>query len=184
MATKTAHRSTSTDLGRLWAEAIRDYNARTGENLSAMRARSVAEVMEQTNAEMEQFKGFRDDGSKKSSFRSAMADHLGDLQTCIDGFAAVGAAAGAFPPAMPVGLVFTAAGRLLSVSRSHPPRRFTKLSRPLQGSEQIMTVLRSSLHIQLGSFNGSLFLRTEHSPVRSQSLLLEYSRCSFQYVAG
>ncbi|CAN9159371.1 unnamed protein product [Alternaria alternata] len=114
MATKVSQQSAQTDLGRLWAEAIRDYNARTKEDLSALGARSVAEVMRQTDTDMKKFKGFRDDGSKMSSFRSAMGDHLGDFQKCIDGFAAVGAAVSAFPPAMPVGLVFTAASRLIS----------------------------------------------------------------------
>ena len=116
MATKVSQQSAQTDLGRLWAEAIRDYNVRTKEDLSALGARSVAEVMRQTDTDMKKFKGFRDDGSKMSSFRSAMGNHLGDFQKCIDGFAAVGAAVSAFPPAMPVGLVFTAASRLISVS--------------------------------------------------------------------
>ncbi|CAN9079880.1 unnamed protein product [Alternaria alternata] len=114
MATKVSQRSAQTDLGRLWAEAIRDYNARTKEDLSALGARSITEVMRQIDTDMKKFKGFRDDGSKMSSFRSAMGDHLGDFQKCIDGFAAVGAAVSAFPPAMPVGLVFTAASRLIS----------------------------------------------------------------------
>ncbi|KAI4612829.1 hypothetical protein J4E80_006884 [Alternaria sp. BMP 0032] len=61
---------------------------------------------------MDEFKGFRNDGSKKASFRSAMGNHLGDLQICIDGFQAV--ADGANALAMPVGLVFTAASRLIS----------------------------------------------------------------------
>ena len=116
MATKIAQQSAQTDLGRLWAEAIRDYNARTKEDLSALGARSITEVMRQTDTDMKKSKGFRDDGSKMSSFRSAMGDHLGDFQKCIDGFAAVGAAVSAFPPAMPVGLVFMAASRLISVS--------------------------------------------------------------------
>jgi len=81
-----------------------------------MGVKNVADVMRQTNAVMVEFKGFRDDGSKRASFRTAMGDHHGDLQTCIDGFAAVGACVSAFPPMMPVGLVFTAASRLISVS--------------------------------------------------------------------
>lgn len=116
MATNLAQQSTSTDLGRLWTQAIKDYNARTGKDLSAMGAQSMAEVMKSTDAGMKRFKGFRDDGSKMSRFRSSIGNHLGDIQKCIDGMAMVGAAAGAFPPAMPVGLVFTAASRLISVS--------------------------------------------------------------------
>jgi len=85
-----------------------------------MGVRNVGDVMRQTNAVMDEFKGFRDDGSKKANFRSAMGHHLGDLQTCINGFAAVGACVSAFPPAMPVGLVFTAASCLISVSSQDP----------------------------------------------------------------
>ncbi|KAI4648350.1 uncharacterized protein J4E79_009972 [Alternaria viburni] len=114
MASKTARPSTSTDLGRLWRAAVRDYKERTGEDLATMGVRNVADVMRQTDAVMIDFKGFRDDGSKKASFRSAMGDHLDGLQTCIDGFAAVGACVSAFPPMMPVGLVFTAASRVIS----------------------------------------------------------------------
>ena len=80
---------------------------------------NVTDVMRQTNAVMNEFKGFRDDGTKKANFRSAMGDHLGTLQTCIDGFAAVGACVSAFPLAMPVGLVFTAASCIISVSSPH-----------------------------------------------------------------
>ncbi|KAH7381195.1 hypothetical protein DE146DRAFT_793188 [Phaeosphaeria sp. MPI-PUGE-AT-0046c] len=114
MATQHAQQSSSTDLGRLWTQAIKDYKARTGEDLSAMGAQNMAEVMKSTDAGMKRFKGFRDDGSKMSRFRSSIGNHLGDIQKCIDGMAMVGAAAGAFPPAMPVGLVFTAASRLIS----------------------------------------------------------------------
>ena len=118
METKTPKQSSSTDLGRLWTQAINDYNARTGENLSSMGAQSIDGAMKSLDDSMERFKGFRNDGSKMSKFRSAIGNSLGDMQKCIDGIAAVGAAAGAFPPAMPVGLVFTAAGRLISVSGS------------------------------------------------------------------
>jgi hypothetical protein len=120
MARKIAQQSTSTDLGRLWADAIKDYNACTGDNLSAMGARNLDEVLQQTDAARFSFDGFRhDDCSKVSRFRSAMGDHLGDFQTCFDAVAAVGAAASAFPPAMPVGLIFTAASGLITVSSYH-----------------------------------------------------------------
>ena len=115
METKTPQQSSATDLGRLWTQAISDYNARTGEDLSSMGAPSIDGAMKSLDDSMERFKGFRNDGSKRSKFRSAIGNSLGDMQKCIDGIAAVGAAAGAFPPAMPVGLVVTAAGRLISV---------------------------------------------------------------------
>lgn len=116
METMAAKESSATDLGRLWKQAISDYNARTGEDLSSMEAQSMEGAMKSLDEGMRKFKGFRDDGSKMSKFRSAMGNSLGDMQKCIDGIAAIGSAAGAFPPAMPVGLVFTAASRLISVS--------------------------------------------------------------------
>ncbi|KAH8642556.1 hypothetical protein IG631_00019 [Alternaria alternata] len=116
MATKVSQQSAQADLRHLWAEAIRDYNARTKEDVSALGARSVAEVMRQTDTDVKKSKGVRDDGRKMSSFRSAMGDHLDDFQKCIHGPAAVGAVVHAFSPAMPVGLVFTAASRLIYVS--------------------------------------------------------------------
>lgn len=115
METQTAKQSTSTDLGRLWTQAISDYNARTGEDLSSMGAQSLDGAMKSLDDGMEKFKGFRHDGSKTSKFRSVIGNSLGDMQKCIDGIAVIGSAAGAFPPAMPVGLVFTAASRLISV---------------------------------------------------------------------
>ena len=80
-----------------------------------MGVKNVDDVMRQTNAAMEEFEGFRNDGSKRASFRSAMGNHLGDLQICIDGFQAAADGANAFP-LVPVGLVVTAASRLISVS--------------------------------------------------------------------
>ncbi|KAJ6196522.1 hypothetical protein J3E72DRAFT_243669 [Bipolaris maydis] len=118
METQTAKHSTSTDLGRLWTQAISDYNARTGEDLSSMGAQSLDGAMKSLDDGMERFKGFRHDGSKTSRFRSVIGHSLGDMQKCIDGIAVIGAAAGAFPPAMPVGLVFTAASRLISVMKA------------------------------------------------------------------
>ncbi|EUC28300.1 hypothetical protein COCCADRAFT_30414 [Bipolaris zeicola 26-R-13] len=114
METQTAKQSTSTDLGRLWTQAISDYNARTGEDLSSMGAQSLDGAMKSLDDGMEKFKGFRHNGSKTSKFRSVIGNSLGDMQKCIDGIAVIGSAAGAFPPAMPVGLVFTAASRLIS----------------------------------------------------------------------
>lgn len=97
-----------------------------------MGALDLAGAMKILDVSMEKFKGFRNDGSKMAKFRSAMGDSLGDMQKCIDGVAIVGSAAGAFPPAMPVGLVFTAASRLISVCINQPFKGqiliFTRLS--------------------------------------------------------
>lgn len=117
MATKSAQPNTPTDLGKLWTQAVKDYNARNKANLAVEGAYSMAQVMKTTDDGMKRFDGFRKDGSKMSRFRSAIGNHLGDIQKCIDGMGMIGAAAGAFPPAMPVGLVFTVASRLISVRK-------------------------------------------------------------------
>lgn len=108
-------RSDSTDLGVLWTRAVSDYVQKTGSNVEHLRSQSLSDVMEVTSKEMKSFGGRRHDGGKVDRVRSAFQRHLGGMQKCMDGLEMVGAAAGAFPPAMPVGIVFSACGRLLSV---------------------------------------------------------------------
>jgi hypothetical protein len=117
-----AQTSSSTDLGRLWEKALEEYREECGENLKGMKASNINEVMNNVNYSMESFGASRHSGGKRDRFRQAMGDHLGSMQKCINGLAEIGAAAGAFPPAMPVGLIFTAASGLISVSgnRSRP----------------------------------------------------------------
>lgn len=106
-----------TDLGTLWTEAVKDYAQKTGHNIEHMASQNLNDVMAATSKELKTFGGFRHDGGKVDKVRSAFQGHLGNIQKCVDGLQMVGAAAGAFPPAMPVGIVFSACGRLLSVSR-------------------------------------------------------------------
>lgn len=109
-------RSDATDLGALWTNAVDDYMKKTGKQMDHLRARSIDDVMKVTEKSMKVFGGFRHDDSKVDKVRSAFSRHLGDMQKAISGIEMVGAAAGAFPPAMPVGIVFAACGHLLSVS--------------------------------------------------------------------
>ncbi|KAF1951108.1 hypothetical protein CC80DRAFT_553779 [Byssothecium circinans] len=103
----------TTDLGALWKKAVEDYMKKTGKDMSHMRAQSVDQVMKKTEKSMEAFGGFRHKGDKIDKVRSAFGRQLGNIQKCVDGLQVVGTALGAFPPAMPVGLVFAACGHLL-----------------------------------------------------------------------
>ncbi|PVI00627.1 hypothetical protein DM02DRAFT_671848 [Periconia macrospinosa] len=109
-----SQRVDSTDLGVLWTKAVDDYMQKTGNNVAPMRSQSLNDVMEATSKEMKAFGGRRHDGGKVDKVRSAFQRHLAGMQKCMNGLEMVGAAAGAFPPAMPVGIVFSACGRLLS----------------------------------------------------------------------
>lgn len=183
MATKPTQHSPSTDLGRLWMQAIKDYNARTGKDLSAMGAQNMAEVMKSTDAGMKRFKGFRDDGSKMSRFRSSIGNHLGDIQKCIDGMAAVGCAAGAFPPAMPVGLVFTAASRLISVRHVQINTSNALISTRLsQVSKRTTIELSRFLRIQLDFLSASQSSKVVQIQTHLVLPLSESSLCNCQYV--
>jgi hypothetical protein len=109
-----------TDLGSLWTRAVHDYCKQTGKDLSRdMSARSMSDVMSSTEASMQSFQGFRHKGDKVDKVRSAFGRHLDGIQKCMHGIQVVGAMAGAFPPAMPVGIVFAACGHLLSVSQTN-----------------------------------------------------------------
>lgn len=117
MASKAPNgpKSEATDLGSLWKRAIDDYFEKTGKNLSHMKAQNIGAVMDMTKDSMQTFQGKRHNGEKVDKVRSAFGRHLGGMQMCMRGIQAVGNAAGAFPPAMPVGIIFAACGHLLSV---------------------------------------------------------------------
>lgn len=115
----TNARAEATDLGTLWTKACNDYVRQTGRNLSRdMTASSITDVMKFTEKSMESFAGFRNKGEKVDRVRSAFGRHLEDMEKCMHGIRVVGNVAAAFPPAMPIGLVFAACGHLLAVSRT------------------------------------------------------------------
>lgn len=111
-------KSSSTDLGRLWERALEEYRKDCGEDLAHLGASNIDQVMVNVNADMESFGASRHSGGKGDRFRQAMGDHLDSMQKCINGMAAIGDAVGAFPPAAPVGLIFTAVNGVLSVRRN------------------------------------------------------------------
>ncbi|ORY05487.1 hypothetical protein BCR34DRAFT_604521 [Clohesyomyces aquaticus] len=106
--------SEESDLASLWARAVTDYEKKTGSKLSHMKVASLSQVMDGAQNSLERFQDKRHDGGKVDRVRNAFGNHLDGMQKFMAGVEAIGAAAGAFPPAMPVGIVFMAAGRLLS----------------------------------------------------------------------
>lgn len=106
-----------TDLGALWTKAVQDYLRQTGKTIGRdLTARNMNDVMGSMEASMGSFQKFRHKGDKTDRVRSAFGRHLDGMQKCMKGIEMVGAAAGAFPPAMPVGIIFAACGHLLAVS--------------------------------------------------------------------
>lgn len=106
--------SDTTDLGALWTNAVKDYMKKTGNNLDHLQARSISDVINVTEGSLKAFGGFRHDDGKVDNVRSAFSRQLEDIQKVVSGLEMIGTAAGAFPPAMPVGIVFAACGHLLS----------------------------------------------------------------------
>ncbi|KAF2683373.1 hypothetical protein K458DRAFT_389990 [Lentithecium fluviatile CBS 122367] len=106
--------SGATDLGALWTRAVDDYMKKTGKKMSHLGAQNMAAVMKTTESSLQVFGGFRHNDGKVDKVRSAFSRHLEDMQTVINGLESIGTAAGAFPPAMPVGIVFSTCGHLLS----------------------------------------------------------------------
>ncbi|KAF2107480.1 hypothetical protein BDV96DRAFT_653821 [Lophiotrema nucula] len=106
--------SETSDLASLWARAVSDYEKKTGSKLAHMKVESLSQVMDGAQSSLERFQDKRHPGSSVDRVRNAFGNHLGGMQKFMAGVEAIGAAAGAFPPAMPVGIVFMAAGRLLS----------------------------------------------------------------------
>jgi hypothetical protein len=122
-----------TDLGTLWTAAVQDYCKKTGKDLSRdLSARSMADAIKATESSLQSFQGFRHKGDKVDKVRSAFGRHLDGMQKCMNGIQMVGAAAGAFPPAMPVGLVFAACGHVLSVSKPRPQKLVRAYTNDLQ----------------------------------------------------
>ncbi|KAH7128114.1 hypothetical protein B0J11DRAFT_504607 [Dendryphion nanum] len=105
--------ASESDLGSLWKRAIIDYKSKTGYDLSHMKAASMDGIMQSAQDNLKTFQGKLHDKSKIDKVRTAFGNNLGGMQKCMNCIQAVGAAAGAFPPAMPVGLVFAACGRVL-----------------------------------------------------------------------
>lgn len=130
MSSKELTSDSPSDLATLWTNAVKDYNAKTGLDLRLETVTTMEDVMKVTNGEMNKFGGFRRDDESKAKIaaaavRSAFSRHIGDMQKVMACIQQVGEAAAAFPPAMPVGIVFAACGHVLKVSIPIRSRLFT-----------------------------------------------------------
>lgn len=104
------------DLASLWTRAIIDYKSKTGYDLTHMKAASMDGIMQSATSSLESFQGKLHNKGKVDKVRTAFGNNLDGMRKCMSCISAVGAAAGAFPPAMPVGIIFAACGRVLDVS--------------------------------------------------------------------
>jgi hypothetical protein len=113
---KHADGEDATDLGALWTQAVEAYQKKTGLDLKLDNVRTMQDVMNATEGQMKKFGGFRNSETKVGKVRHAFGSQIGNMQKVMNGIQMVGQAASAFPPAMPVGIVFAACGHLLNVS--------------------------------------------------------------------
>ena len=102
----------ATDLGILWTRAVDKYTQKTGQKLAHLRGQSISDVMQTTAVEKKRFESYRHDNGKLDKVRAAFGRHLDGMQKCLDGVQTIGEAASAFPPAMPVGIIFAACGHM------------------------------------------------------------------------
>lgn len=108
----------ATDLAVLWERTVNEYIKRTGEDISRLQGKSMSEIKMKAENDNESFVHFRHYGDKTDKVRTAFGNHLDNMQRCVDGIAVLGNAASAFPPALPVTIVFSACSFLLRVSLS------------------------------------------------------------------
>ena len=96
------------DIAQEWQQALAEFEAKTGKNLSIGQIHSMKEAMDTADAQKKFFKGFRHDDSKIDKVRSAFSNNIGLIQKIVDGAQQAANAAGAFPPAMPIAPLMTA----------------------------------------------------------------------------
>jgi hypothetical protein len=81
------------DLASLWEQAIDDYERRTGKSLKMAPFRSMDDVIQGTEKEVQNFKGFRHQGSKVDKVRTAFKNNLWLIQKVVNTIQIVGATA-------------------------------------------------------------------------------------------
>ncbi|KAJ5749249.1 uncharacterized protein N7511_010945 [Penicillium nucicola] len=101
------------DLTQLWEAAVEEYEKETGHSLQLNGFNSMEEIMKGTESMYSKFKAFRNDQSKVSKVRTAFKNNMWLIQNIVDTVQSVASAASAFPPAMPVSLIFTAFGQVM-----------------------------------------------------------------------
>lgn len=81
------------DLASLWETAILDYEARTGKSLKMAPFRSMDDVIQGTENQVQNFKGFRHQGTKADKVRTAFKNNLWLIQKVVNTIQIVGATA-------------------------------------------------------------------------------------------
>ena len=82
-----------TDLALLWESAVADYEQRTGKNLKLAPWRSMQEVIDGTENQVNNFKDFRHSGTKTDKVRTAFSNNLWLIQKVINAIQIVGSTA-------------------------------------------------------------------------------------------
>ena len=81
------------DLASLWERAIDDYERRTGRSLKMAPVQSMNDVIQGTENEVQNFKGFRHQGTKVDKVRTAFKNNLWLIQKVVNTIQIVGSTA-------------------------------------------------------------------------------------------
>ncbi|KAJ5870780.1 hypothetical protein N7455_005721 [Penicillium solitum] len=108
----------ASDLAQLWQRAVEDYEKRTKKSLHLAKFSNIDQIMKGTEGLSNEFKDFRHDRSKTDNVRTALKNNLFLIEKVVKTVEVVGSAASAFPPAMPVSLIFTAFGQVMQAFAS------------------------------------------------------------------
>ncbi|QKX53640.1 uncharacterized protein TRUGW13939_00719 [Talaromyces rugulosus] len=103
----------TSDIARLWQQAVEDYEKRTNKSLHLSQFSSIDQIIKGTEGLSNEFKDFRHDPSKTDNVRTALKNNLWLIQKVVNTVEVLGNAASAFPPAMPASLIFTAFGQVM-----------------------------------------------------------------------
>jgi hypothetical protein len=81
------------DLAVLWETAVEDYERRTKKSLKMGQWQSMQEVIQGTEAQVNNFKGFRHQGTKVDKVRTAFKNNLWLIQKVVNTIQIVGSTA-------------------------------------------------------------------------------------------
>jgi hypothetical protein len=83
----------TSDIARLWQQAVEDYEKTTKKSLRLAQFSSIEQIMQGTEGLSNQFKDFRHDRSKTDNVRTALKNNLWLIQKVVDTVQVVGNAA-------------------------------------------------------------------------------------------
>ena len=86
-------KAAQTDLSVLWESAVTDYEQRTGKSLRLAPWRSMQEVIDGTENQVNNFKDFRHSGTKVDKVRTAFSNNLWLIQKVVNVIQIVGTTA-------------------------------------------------------------------------------------------